>query len=422
MKKIMTEKDIQIIQQEEHQDEQSSEQKIIFDANIFEQIKGKELDLSIDKILEVPTIKNWFKRQKEEYYVVSQREHIIDCKYIKGKAQIPILNKRLLNKEIQDMKAKNPIKYVHLGGTEILIKACFREGIDTPIEIYLADDRIVQPIEKSIISAVRGNLIYQKFKFIVSANYSVAVDDKNIDKSLVLYWKMSGIELAPGSKIFTARCKNLYVLTTKHKITAKNKIKIENPFERIVSVIDNNDYSYTEIDMDEDLEIVKERLSTSKRINNEMSETSSRSTSRSTSKRINYTTPQKLIEQKIEEINPHHYYITGIMDQRKYLILINTGQEENYVIRELIPEQEIVTIEQQNSELPKALRKNEETTEKELIIGGIPILINFKIYQGDKNITLGIKWLEKVKPYKLEDRQLTISYENKKIIIKRTLI
>ncbi|WMV08917.1 hypothetical protein MTR67_002302, partial [Solanum verrucosum] len=25
---------------------------------------------------------------------------------------------------------------------------------------------------------------------------------------------MSGIKLAPGSKIFTARCKNLYVLTT----------------------------------------------------------------------------------------------------------------------------------------------------------------------------------------------------------------
>ena len=35
---------------------------------------------------------------------------------------------------------------------------------------------------------------------------------------------MSGIELTPGSKIYTARCKNLYVLTKKHKITAK-KIK-----------------------------------------------------------------------------------------------------------------------------------------------------------------------------------------------------
>ncbi|WMV45368.1 hypothetical protein MTR67_038753, partial [Solanum verrucosum] len=180
--------------------------------NIFEQIKEKELDLSVEKIFEIPTIRNWFKRQKEEYYVVSQREHIIDCKYTKGKAKIPIINKRIINKEIQDIKDKNPIKYVHLGGTKILIKACFREGIHTLIEIYLADDRIIQSIEKSIISAV--NLTYQKFKFIISANYSVAINDRNIDKSLVLYWKMSGIELAPVSKIFTARCKTLYVLTT----------------------------------------------------------------------------------------------------------------------------------------------------------------------------------------------------------------
>ncbi|KAG5581067.1 hypothetical protein H5410_051694 [Solanum commersonii] len=140
----MTETDIQIITKEKHQDEESLEQKIIFDN-------------------------------------ISQREHIINCKYTKGKVKIPIINKRIINKEIQDIKAKNLIKYVHLGGTEILIEACFRERIDTPIEIYLADDRIIQPIEKSIISAVKGNLIYQKFKFIISANYLVANNDRNID-------------------------------------------------------------------------------------------------------------------------------------------------------------------------------------------------------------------------------------------------
>ena len=58
----MTETDIQIINKEKHQDEESSEQKIIFDNNIFEQIKGKELDLSVAKIFEIPTIRNWFKR------------------------------------------------------------------------------------------------------------------------------------------------------------------------------------------------------------------------------------------------------------------------------------------------------------------------------------------------------------------------
>ena len=156
-------------------------------------------------MLEIPTLRNWFKRQKEEYYVVSQKEHIIDCKYARGKTYIPILRKQIINKEIQDIKAKKHIKYVHLGGTEILIKACFRDWIDTHIEIYLADDRIIHLIEKSVISAVKGNLIYQKFKFIISANYTVALTDRNIDKSLVLYWKLSGIELAPGNKIFTAR-------------------------------------------------------------------------------------------------------------------------------------------------------------------------------------------------------------------------
>ena len=103
-------------------------------------------------------------------------------------------------------------------------------------------------------------------------NYSVIITDKNIDKSLVLYWKISGIELTPGSKIFTARCKNLYVLTTKHKITEKNKInkiQIESPFEQFVKTIDNNDYSYKNIDIEEDLEIINDRISTTKRIAHE---------------------------------------------------------------------------------------------------------------------------------------------------------
>ena len=144
----MTEKYIKIISKEDYKNEKLLEQKIIFDNTIFEQIKGKELDLSVEKVLEISTLINWFKRQKEEYYVVSKKEHIIDCKYTRGKAQIPILSKRIINKEIQDIKAKIPIKYVHIGGTEILIKACFRERIDTPIEIYLADDRIIHPIKK----------------------------------------------------------------------------------------------------------------------------------------------------------------------------------------------------------------------------------------------------------------------------------
>ena len=61
----MTETDIQTITKEEHQDEESLEQKIIFDNSIFEQIKVKELDLSVEKIFEIPTIRNCLNDKKK---------------------------------------------------------------------------------------------------------------------------------------------------------------------------------------------------------------------------------------------------------------------------------------------------------------------------------------------------------------------
>ena len=138
----------------------------------------------------------------------------------------------------------------------------------------------------------------------------------------------------------------------------------------------------------------------------------------STSKR-NYGIQQNLLDK--EEITPYHYYITGIIDQRKYKILINTGLEENLITRELVLEEEIMKTGHICPGLPSEIVNiNEETTEKEIIIGGIPLVIQFKIYQGNHNITLGIKWLEKVKPYNIENEQLTITCQNKKIIIKRT--
>ena len=172
--------------------------------------------------------------------------------------------------------------------------------------------------------------------------------------------------------------------------------------------------------MEEDLEIVKERLSTSS-IPNQLTYETPTSSRISTSRR-EYIIPKNLIRNTKEKINPYHYYITGIMEQRKYQILINTGQEENYITRELVTETEIITTEQLCPELPKELIINEEITEKEIIIGGIPLTIQFKICQENENenITLGIKWLEKVKPYSLGDKQLTITYKDKKIIIKRT--
>ena len=98
----------------------------------------------------------------------------------------------------------------------------------------------------------------------------------------------------------------------------------------------------------------------------------------STSKR-NYEIPQNLLDK--EEITPYHYFITWIMDQRKYNILINTGQEENYIKRELVLEEEIIKTGHICPGLPSEIvNTNEEMREKEIFIGVIPLVIPFKIY------------------------------------------
>ena len=47
----MTEEDIKIITKEEYLNEEGIDKKITFDSNIFDEIKGKELDLSVEKYL-----------------------------------------------------------------------------------------------------------------------------------------------------------------------------------------------------------------------------------------------------------------------------------------------------------------------------------------------------------------------------------
>ena len=46
----MTEENIEIIRQEDYTEDNYSEQKIIFDSSIFEKVKGKEMDLSVEKV------------------------------------------------------------------------------------------------------------------------------------------------------------------------------------------------------------------------------------------------------------------------------------------------------------------------------------------------------------------------------------
>ena len=67
----------------------------------------------------------------------------------------------------------------------MIISATFREGLDTPIDLALLDNRIVNKKEE-ILGIIRGNLKYQKLTFDIYPKIAYNFRDKDFDKTLSL--------------------------------------------------------------------------------------------------------------------------------------------------------------------------------------------------------------------------------------------
>ena len=67
----------------------------------------------------------------------------------------------------------------------MIISATFSEGIDTPIDLALLDNRIVNKKE-AILGIIRGNLKYQKLMFNIYQKIAYNLGDKYFDKTLSL--------------------------------------------------------------------------------------------------------------------------------------------------------------------------------------------------------------------------------------------
>ena len=102
---------------------------------------------------------------------------------------------------------------------------------------------------------------------------------------------------------------------------------------------------------------------------------------------------------------------------------MNTGQEENYIARYLVRNEEIKIDNNICPDLPRSLINNKNLAEKEIILGVRKIKIEFEVKEEMQkaDIILGIKWLEQVKPYNIEHTQLTLTYNKEKLFLRRAL-
>ncbi|DAF42457.1 TPA_asm: movement protein [Bacopa monnieri virus 3] len=378
---------------EENINIESNNQRIIFDNTIHNKIKNEDFTLDRRKFFKQPMLMK-LKKQKHEIVVVSKREKAIDIKDTTGKVCLPLLDKQMIKYEIDALKQQDICyRYVELIATEVIIKACFTEGINTPIELMLVDERIIEPIEKSIIAELIGNLVYQKVRFIINPNYSVSLTDKYIEKSYVLYFKLTGIKMPEGAKVISIKCKNAYIISTNHHIKTKHKLQpltIDNMFQEILKpVLGRKELTYEEPNDTKDLELAIERTR-SIRIDNQVE----------------------------RNIIYRQYYINSIINNKEVKTLIDSGAAINLLGNNLAKNKGKSTLKYtgiEGSEINSLGNTNEI-----IIITTQQILVNFELY--DKNeCILGNIFLDQVKPWKIEDEYFEFTHKGIKFKTKRML-
>ena len=154
------------------------------------------------------------------YYGLSLKEKALNIEVTSNKIEIPLLEKRELVQRISKINEKDRCKigWIYIGSIQMIISATFREGIDTPIDLALLDNRIVNKKE-AILGIIRGNLKYQKLIFNVYPKIAYNLTDKDLDRTLSLIQDFKRQDfMREGNKPYSITYKIAYALSNTHHI------------------------------------------------------------------------------------------------------------------------------------------------------------------------------------------------------------
>jgi len=82
-------------------------------------------------------------RKLIRYFRLHTTEQAVDVQHLQGNILLRLMTQDIIEKFLDEIPTRERylIKYVHLQGIQIAIKACFKEGINSPIILSLHDQR-----------------------------------------------------------------------------------------------------------------------------------------------------------------------------------------------------------------------------------------------------------------------------------------
>ncbi|KAL8239082.1 hypothetical protein R6Q59_015649 [Mikania micrantha] len=230
--------------------------EIMINQDHLKQISKTKLKLETNQVFKetiFKSLKNTFSRKNEILYCISTREQSVDISDTTGKVFLPLLTKEEITKKLNRLKPelKRKINTVHLGTVKILIKSYFREGINSPIQMALIDDRI-NSRTNCVLGAAKGNLAYSKFMFTVYPKFGISLQTVNLNKILSFIHEFERSDLMnKGDKVFSITYLVGYALTNSHHSIdyARNpNIELDEVFQDIGTV---NSFKFAELEPNE---------------------------------------------------------------------------------------------------------------------------------------------------------------------------
>lgn len=158
---------------------------VLLDKKIVTKVKNEgKLDISEQEGISTSLIKK-LTRKNIIYYGIMQGEQPVKIEQANQKFQAPLVEIKQLRNRMEKIKEKEQQKigYIHINTIQIIIKSTFREGIKTPLEIIVEDNRIMEK-EYKILGKIDGDLGFEVIKFNLALQYPIPITTKKINNCI----------------------------------------------------------------------------------------------------------------------------------------------------------------------------------------------------------------------------------------------
>ncbi|AAW56085.1 cell-to-cell transport protein [Horseradish latent virus] len=220
--------------------------ELMVNNDLLKTISKTKLTLEKEKVFRMTNpltsmVKSLCQRKNHIFYCVTTKELSIDICESSGKVYLPLLTNEEINGRLTkvDPRIRQTLSIVHIGAVKILLKAQFRNGINSPVKLALIDDRI-NDRKDCLLGAARGNLNYGKFMFTVYPKFGVSLRTKRLNQTLSFIHEFERNNLMnKGDKVMTITYLVAYALTNSHHsidYKSSSNIELEDVFQEIGNV------------------------------------------------------------------------------------------------------------------------------------------------------------------------------------------